>query len=315
MLTCKDKPIRTCADGERTRICVPADYIKFELPEDERATYVSIGVDIKDIPKVNDKDFSITMNAYFIVKWQDRRLIVERRNRTSKHFIPDTYSTTSTTSSPTLSSNIALHEENGSKLTAVNLNILRNLWLPDVEILNLKAFETHSVLSKLEGVWIDDKHQLLYALATRITFICPMKFNAFPMDIQRCKFQVRTLKTRQNCILISGCTNAIRIDSQWLSCSLYCRGHLFQHDDIILSRKLWANISNSQEGKKHFQSKLPWELFAEWLWKPPFLTFLNDLEWNSILNTKNLLWLFHNEKYVWLLGKDVSFWVQFADWK
>ena len=31
----------------------------------------------------------------------------------------------------------------------------------------------------------------MYALATRITFICPMKFNAFPMDVQRCKFQVK----------------------------------------------------------------------------------------------------------------------------
>ncbi len=76
------------------------------------------------------------------------------------------------------------------KLTAVNLQILRSLWLPDVEILNLKAFETHSVLSKLEGIWIDSQLQLMYALATRITFICPMKFNAFPMDIQVCKFQV-----------------------------------------------------------------------------------------------------------------------------
>ena len=28
---------------------------------------------------------------------------------------------------------------------------IQNLWLPDVEILDLKAFETHSVLSKLEG--------------------------------------------------------------------------------------------------------------------------------------------------------------------
>ena len=78
-----------CADGERTRICVPGDYVKFELPEEDRATYVYIGVDIKDIPKVNDKDFSITMNAYFIVKWQDRRLIVEKRNRTSKHYFDD----------------------------------------------------------------------------------------------------------------------------------------------------------------------------------------------------------------------------------
>ncbi len=64
-----------CADGETLTICVPEDYMKFELPEEgEKATHVSIGVDVKDIPKVNDKDFSITMNAYFIVKWTDRRL-------------------------------------------------------------------------------------------------------------------------------------------------------------------------------------------------------------------------------------------------
>ncbi len=46
------------------------------------------------------------------------------------------------------------------------------------------------MLSKLEGIWIDGHNTLMYALATRITFICPMKFNAFPMDIQICKFQV-----------------------------------------------------------------------------------------------------------------------------
>jgi hypothetical protein len=36
-------------------------------------------------------------------------------------------------------------------LTAVNLNILPRIWIPDVEILDLMSFETHKVLSKLEG--------------------------------------------------------------------------------------------------------------------------------------------------------------------
>ena len=114
---------QNCADGERTRICVPADYIKFELPEDERPTYVKVGVDIKDIPKVNDKDFSITMNAYFIVKWQDRRLIVEKRNRTSKHFIPDIrQTTTSTTSTLLMDSRLVLHvQSNLSKVLISSL--------------------------------------------------------------------------------------------------------------------------------------------------------------------------------------------------
>ena len=34
------------------RICLPPDYMKFELPQDETTNVVSIGVDIKDIPKV-----------------------------------------------------------------------------------------------------------------------------------------------------------------------------------------------------------------------------------------------------------------------
>ena len=80
--------------------------------------------------------------------------------------------------------------EDDDKLTAVNLQILRRLWLPDVEIINLKEFETHQVLTKLEGMWLDKDDNLVYAIATRITFICPMKFNAFPMDIQLCKFLV-----------------------------------------------------------------------------------------------------------------------------
>lgn len=201
-----------CTEGEVLQICVPVDYMKFELPEQDESTFVSIGVDIKDIPKVNDKDFSITINAYFIVKWKDDRLIVTKRNRTRRKYhgeevhrdrptpmplyqrdLSKRKSTTRTTMTSPIGREV-LHStpltEETSKLTAVNIAILRNLWLPDVEILNLKEFETHSVLSKLEGIWIDNQNQLMYALATRITFICPMKFNAFPMDIQVCKFQV-----------------------------------------------------------------------------------------------------------------------------
>jgi len=159
-----------CAIGGRQRICVPDNYQKYDLPNMTGPTYVTIGVDIKDIPKVSDKDFSITINAYFNVKWRDPRLLV------SKDYSKE-----------------GRHPEGapeGQSLTPINLHILKNLWLPDVEILDLKAFETHSVLSKLEGIWIDSNLEVMYALATRITFICPMRFNAFPMDIQVCKFKV-----------------------------------------------------------------------------------------------------------------------------
>ena len=54
----------------------------------------------------------------------------------------------------------------------------------------LQEFETLNVLSKLEGLWLNRNFEIMYAVATRITFICPMTFNSFPLDVQVCLFQV-----------------------------------------------------------------------------------------------------------------------------
>ena len=74
-----DKPPElVCAIGGRQKICIPHNYQKYDLPNMTGPTFVTIGVDIKDIPKVSDQDFSITMNAYFNVKWRDPRLLVSK---------------------------------------------------------------------------------------------------------------------------------------------------------------------------------------------------------------------------------------------
>lgn len=65
------------------------------------------------------------------------------------------------------------------------------IWLPDVEVLNLKMFQALDVLDKLQGLWVSQNNEILYVLAARITFICAMSFEAFPLDIQTCLFQVR----------------------------------------------------------------------------------------------------------------------------
>ena len=83
-------------------------------------------------------------------------------------------------------------------LFPVNLELIKNLWLPNIFIYNLKSFKTIDVLSKLAGLWIDSKKRIYYSQATHITFICPMVFDSFPLDTQRCKFQV-TLVTSSSC--------------------------------------------------------------------------------------------------------------------
>ena len=39
---------------------------------------MNVGIDIKDIPKIDDKEFSITLNAFFVVRWTDRRMSIDQ---------------------------------------------------------------------------------------------------------------------------------------------------------------------------------------------------------------------------------------------
>ena len=110
---------------------------------------VYIEVHIKDIPKVtnqlfadqrlnydfqvSDQDFSITLDCYFNVKWRDTRL-------ESALF-----------SNQTVGVGGRRQRKDKFSMTAVNVNILPKLWIPDLEIMDLLSFETHEILSKLEG--------------------------------------------------------------------------------------------------------------------------------------------------------------------
>jgi len=154
-----------CAKGNS--ICIPQDYSRFDLPN-ETQTVVNVGIDIKDIPKIADKDFSITLNAFFVVRWKDERLVIDQE-KIENNLGPD---------------------DDADAWIPVDVSFIKEFWLPDAEILNLKEFKTLDVLSKLEGLWLNRNFEIMYAVATRITFICPMTFNSFPLDVQVCLFQV-----------------------------------------------------------------------------------------------------------------------------
>ena len=134
-----------CFKGGDHRICLPENYQKYDLPSFTESVRVTIEVHIKDIPKVaffleqfinyfflyfqvSDKDFSITLDSYFNVKWRDARLVSTLFNQDSQ-----------------------TSQEEKFSMTAVNVNILPKLWIPDLEIMDLMSFETHKILSKLEG--------------------------------------------------------------------------------------------------------------------------------------------------------------------
>ena len=61
-----------CTSGRS--ICIPKNYSKYDLPETK--TKVSLGIDIMDIPNIDDNNFSVTFIAYLDIVWKDPRLIM-----------------------------------------------------------------------------------------------------------------------------------------------------------------------------------------------------------------------------------------------
>ena len=44
----------------------------------------------------------------------------------------------------------------------VNLELIHDLWVPNIFIYNLKTFKVIDVLSKLAGLWINNKKEIYY---------------------------------------------------------------------------------------------------------------------------------------------------------
>ena len=105
-------------------------------------------------------------------------------------------------------------------MVPMNLEFIKELWVPNIFIYNLKTYKVIDVLSKLAGLWIDTEKNVLYSQATHITFICPMRFDKFPLDTQTCRFSVgsysydssKMLFTTKNYGYSSKETNSIALD-------------------------------------------------------------------------------------------------------
>ena len=179
----QDLQFQVCV--KENSICIPQNYSKLDLPNRDLTTII-LGIDIKDIPKIDYIDFSVTLSAYLRIKWIEPRIIIDQ---------------------PRIYNILGQESENSTedvKSISVDVSFIDKLWLPDLEILALKDFETKGVLSKLEGLWLknyEDQFWIYYVLGAEITFNCPMEFTNFPLDNQFCLFQVRIY-----CDIYKNCT-------------------------------------------------------------------------------------------------------------
>merc|ERR1719233_2540204 len=157
----------SCSEEFTQSICIPENYRKSELPLTEEPNKIGISIDIDEVLRIDDDTKTITFSTYFNAGWNERRLKLQSDFGSS---------------CPNSSDKMIL--------VPMNLEFIKDLWIPNIYIYNLKTFEVVNVMSRLGGLWITKEKDLMYSQATHITFFCPMKFNKFPLDTQTCKFRV-----------------------------------------------------------------------------------------------------------------------------
>ena len=163
-----------CREGKTQNYCLPSNYSKFELPETQVPNKVTIDIEIHEVLKINDKDYTITFSCFFNVLWQDRRIKLH----------------------PDFGREIALAAgtqnwtNNPDVMVPTSLEFIKHLWQPNILIYNLKIYKVMDVLSLLAGMWVYTDKKVYYSQSTHITFICPMRFDKFPLDTQICFFKL-----------------------------------------------------------------------------------------------------------------------------
>ena len=107
------------------------------------------------VSRIDDIALSMTFELYFDLTWKETRLIVEEES-----------------------------PEWGPEGVMGSTNFVSSMWLPDIQILNLKQFQKRNIVTDVAGLIIFKDRRVLYTVSTEAVISCPMKFSAYPLDYQ-----------------------------------------------------------------------------------------------------------------------------------
>ena len=136
--------------------CMPNDYDRDKIPLNNGPLNITVDIWVFEVSKIDDKALSMTFELYFDLKWIENRLVI---NHSSPEWKPDGQYMGST-------------------------NYVQDLWLPDIQILNLKQFQTRRVTTDVAGLIVFNTSEVLFTVSTEAIVSCPMKFSAYPLDSQ-----------------------------------------------------------------------------------------------------------------------------------
>ena len=153
-----DMPIcaRASPDFSKSPYCLPDDYNKDIVPPTNgQPLNISVDIWVFEVSRINDISLSMTFELYFDLKWKETRLIIDHNST-----------------------------EWGEDGVMGSTNFVKNMWLPDIQILNLKQFQKRNIVTDVAGLIIFEGRDVLYTVSTEAIISCPMKFSAYPLDNQ-----------------------------------------------------------------------------------------------------------------------------------
>ena len=71
---------------------------------------------------------------------------------------------------------------------------MKKLWLPDVWVESLRDFEVHRSLKDQAILELDDESNFYYWQSVTMSMSCPMEFDMYPFDCQRCDLRFSSSK-------------------------------------------------------------------------------------------------------------------------
>ena len=147
-------------------VCLPDFYDKDISPKTETDDPLDVYIHLvlHDIIQINDFDTTISIKLTIFIGWIDNRLQILSN---SSDWVDDG------------------DDENWAKL---NPKWINHLWLPDIEILNMKELKIPKFFNKPEGLELYENKRLWYDFPAELTITCPQfNFEKYPFDHQECK--------------------------------------------------------------------------------------------------------------------------------
>ena len=129
-----------------------------------QSLHIHVETYIFEVSKIDDMTLTMTFELYMDLIWEESRIIINE-------------------SSPSWGSA-------GNFMGSTNF--IPEMWLPDIQIYMCKQFRKRQIVTDVAGLIIFKNRNVLYTVSTEVIIACPMKFSAYPLDHQLCKFLVST---------------------------------------------------------------------------------------------------------------------------